>query len=83
MAATRTPVATVMRLENGEGASMENLLRAARALGVLARLNQPETSQVRGLDDLYSQVHSRITIRHTFRFGDLEPTPLSRPDHES
>src|ERR1700728_3670851 len=26
---------TVMRLENGEGASMENLLRVARALGVL------------------------------------------------
>ena len=26
---------TVMRLENGAGASMENLLRVARALGVL------------------------------------------------
>jgi len=26
---------TVMRLENGEGASVENLLRIARALGVL------------------------------------------------
>jgi transcriptional regulator with XRE-family HTH domain len=26
---------TVMRLENGEGASMENLLRVTRALGVL------------------------------------------------
>jgi transcriptional regulator with XRE-family HTH domain len=26
---------TVMRLENGQGASMENLLRVARALGVL------------------------------------------------
>jgi transcriptional regulator with XRE-family HTH domain len=26
---------TVMRLENGEGASMENMLRVARALGVL------------------------------------------------
>jgi DNA-binding XRE family transcriptional regulator len=26
---------TVMRLENGEGASLENLLRVARALGVL------------------------------------------------
>ena len=26
---------TVMRLESGEGASMENLLRVARALGVL------------------------------------------------
>ena len=26
---------TVMRLENGEGATMENLLRVARALGVL------------------------------------------------
>jgi transcriptional regulator with XRE-family HTH domain len=29
---------TVMRLENGEGASMENLLRVARALGVLDAL---------------------------------------------
>src|ERR1700689_4066862 len=29
---------TVMRLENGEGASMENLLRVARALGVLDQL---------------------------------------------
>lgn len=29
---------TVMRLENGEGASMENLLRVARALGVLDML---------------------------------------------
>src|ERR1700678_1046495 len=29
---------TVMRLENGEGASMENLLRVARALGVLDSL---------------------------------------------
>ena len=26
---------TVMRLENGEGATMENLLRVARALGVI------------------------------------------------
>lgn len=29
---------TVMRLENGEGATMENLLRVARALGVLDAL---------------------------------------------
>ena len=29
---------TVMRLENGEGATMENLLRVARALGVLDQL---------------------------------------------
>jgi transcriptional regulator with XRE-family HTH domain len=29
---------TVMRLENGEGASVENLLRVARALGVLDTL---------------------------------------------
>lgn len=29
---------TVMRLENGEGASMENLLRVARALGILDSL---------------------------------------------
>lgn len=29
---------TVMRLENGDGASMENLLRVARALGVLDML---------------------------------------------
>ena len=29
---------TVMRLENGEGASMENMLRVARALGVLDSL---------------------------------------------
>jgi transcriptional regulator with XRE-family HTH domain len=29
---------TVMRLENGAGASMENLLRVARALGVLDTL---------------------------------------------
>jgi transcriptional regulator with XRE-family HTH domain len=29
---------TVMRLENGDGASMENLLRVARALGVLDTL---------------------------------------------
>jgi transcriptional regulator with XRE-family HTH domain len=29
---------TVMRLENGEGASLENLLRVARALGVLDTL---------------------------------------------
>ena len=29
---------TVMRLEGGEGASTENLLRVARALGVLDRL---------------------------------------------
>ena len=31
---------TVMRLENGEGASTENLLRVARALGVLDMLSQ-------------------------------------------
>jgi transcriptional regulator with XRE-family HTH domain len=30
---------TVMRLENGEGASLENLLRVARALGVLDLLS--------------------------------------------
>ena len=29
---------TVMRLENGDGATMENLLRVARALGVLDQL---------------------------------------------
>jgi transcriptional regulator with XRE-family HTH domain len=29
---------TVMRLENGEGASLENVLRVARALGVLDSL---------------------------------------------
>jgi transcriptional regulator with XRE-family HTH domain len=29
---------TVMRIENGEGASMENVLRVARALGVLDSL---------------------------------------------
>jgi transcriptional regulator with XRE-family HTH domain len=29
---------TVMRLENGEGATMENVLRVARALGVLDQL---------------------------------------------
>jgi transcriptional regulator with XRE-family HTH domain len=29
---------TIMRLENGEGATMENLLRVARALGVLDSL---------------------------------------------
>jgi transcriptional regulator with XRE-family HTH domain len=29
---------TVMRLENGEGASVENMLRVARALGVLDSL---------------------------------------------
>jgi transcriptional regulator with XRE-family HTH domain len=29
---------TVLRLENGEGATMENLLRVARALGVLDQL---------------------------------------------
>jgi transcriptional regulator with XRE-family HTH domain len=29
---------TVMRLENGEGASLENMLRIARALGVLDSL---------------------------------------------
>ena len=29
---------TVMRLQNGEGASLENLLRVARALGVLDSL---------------------------------------------
>lgn len=29
---------TVMRLENGEGATLENLLRVARALGVLDQL---------------------------------------------
>jgi transcriptional regulator with XRE-family HTH domain len=29
---------TVMRLENGEGASLENLLRVARAVGVLDSL---------------------------------------------
>lgn len=29
---------TVMRLENGQGATMENLLRVARALGVLELL---------------------------------------------
>lgn len=29
---------TVMKLENGEGANMENLLRVARALGVLDSL---------------------------------------------
>src|ERR1700728_5376515 len=31
---------TVMRLEGGEGATMENLLRVARALGVLDQLVQ-------------------------------------------
>jgi len=30
---------TVMRLENGEGATLENLLRVARALGVLESIS--------------------------------------------
>ena len=34
---------TVMRLENGEGASLENVLRVARALGVLDSLVAPLT----------------------------------------
>lgn len=33
-------VATVMRLERGEGSTLENLLRVARALGVLDELTR-------------------------------------------
>ena len=53
---------TVMRLENGEGATMENLLRVARALGVLDHLveavdpYQTDVGRLRSEEALHQRV---------------------------
>ena len=56
---------TVMRLENGDGASTENLLRVARALGVLDALvtaldpYETDLGRMRSLDALPERVRPR------------------------
>lgn len=58
---------TVMRLENGDGVSMENLLRVARALGVLdilvAELDPyaTEWGRLRSQETLPERVRPRAT----------------------
>lgn len=60
---------TVMRLENGEGASMENLLRVARALGVLDMLTaaldpySTDVGRLRAEESLPERVRSPRTRR--------------------
>jgi transcriptional regulator with XRE-family HTH domain len=62
---------TVMRLENGEGASMENLLRVARALGVLDMLTAAldpfatDVGRLRAQESLPQRVRSPRTRRPT------------------
>src|ERR1700729_865575 len=62
---------TVMRLENGEGASMENLLRVARALGVL--------DQLVGAVDPYKTDVGRLRSEEALPERVRPPRPGSRP----
>ena len=62
---------TVMRLENGEGATMENLLRVARALGVLDQL-------VEAVDPYKTDV-GRLRSEEALPQRVRPPRPGSRP----
>jgi transcriptional regulator with XRE-family HTH domain len=62
---------TVMRLENGEGATMENLLRVARALGVLDQL-------VQAIDPYKTDV-GRLRSEEALPQRVRPPRPGSRP----
>ena len=62
---------TVMRLENGEGATMENLLRVARALGVLDLLV--------GAVDPYKTDVGRLRSEEALPERVRPPRPGSRP----
>jgi transcriptional regulator with XRE-family HTH domain len=62
---------TVMRLENGEGATMENLLRVARALGVLDQL-------VEAVDPYQTDV-GRLRSEEALPQRVRPPRPGSRP----
>jgi transcriptional regulator with XRE-family HTH domain len=62
---------TVMRLENGEGATMENLLRVARALGVLDQL-------VSAVDPYKTDV-GRLRSEEALPQRVRPPRPGSRP----
>lgn len=62
---------TVMRLENGEGATMENLLRVARALGVL--------DQLVGAVDPYKTDVGRLRSQENLPQRVRRPRPGSRP----
>jgi len=55
---------TVMRLENGEGASLENLLRVARALGVLDLLAATLDPYATDLGRLRAQESLPQRVRH-------------------
>jgi hypothetical protein len=60
-----------MRLENGEGATMENLLRVARALGVLDQL-------VEAVDPYKTDV-GRLRSEEALPERVRPPRPGSRP----
>jgi transcriptional regulator with XRE-family HTH domain len=62
---------TVMRLENGEGASMETVLRVARALGVLDSL-------VAALDP-YATDEGRLRSEEALPQRVRPPRPAPRP----
>src|ERR1700729_1721902 len=62
---------TVMRLENGEGASLENVLRVARALGVLDSL-------VAALDP-YATDEGRLRAEEGLAERVRPPRPGRRP----
>jgi transcriptional regulator with XRE-family HTH domain len=62
---------TVMRLENGEGASLENVLRVARALGVLDSL-------VEALDPYATDV-GRLRSEQALPQRVRSPRPERRP----
>jgi transcriptional regulator with XRE-family HTH domain len=62
---------TVMRLENGEGASLENVLRVARALGVLDSL-------VEALDPYATDV-GRLRSQEALPQRVRPPRPEQRP----
>jgi len=62
---------TVMRLENGEGATMENLLRVTRALGVL--------DQLVGAVDPYKTDVGRLRSEEALPERVRPPRPGSRP----
>ena len=62
---------TVMRLENGEGATMENLLRVARALGVLDQLVEAA--------DPYKTDVGRLRSEEALPERVRPPRPGSRP----
>lgn len=62
---------TVMRLENGDGATMENLLRVARALGVL--------DQLVGAVNPYQTDVGRLRSEEALPERVRPPRPGSRP----